>query len=59
MSATGKKLTELNVRFAKADVADISFYWFTGSRAASLMKRKMLSPRYTTRYSDLPIVKAN
>ncbi|WP_404833621.1 DUF4113 domain-containing protein [Enterococcus entomosocium] len=23
------------------------------------MKRKMLSPRYTTRWLDLPIVKAN
>ncbi|WP_312478893.1 DUF4113 domain-containing protein [Kosakonia cowanii] len=43
----------------KADVADISLYWFTGRRSAWLMKRKMLSPRNTTRLSDLPSVKAN
>ncbi|WP_420778289.1 DUF4113 domain-containing protein [Kosakonia cowanii] len=30
-----------------------------GEGSAWLMKRKMLSPRYTTRLSDLPIVKAN
>ncbi|MFW3570108.1 DUF4113 domain-containing protein [Kosakonia cowanii] len=43
----------------KVDVADISLFWFTGSRSAWLMKRKMLSPRYIVRWSDLPIVKAN
>ncbi|WP_454123095.1 DUF4113 domain-containing protein [Kosakonia sp. Marseille-Q7440] len=43
----------------KADVANISLYWFTGSRATSLIKGNMLSPRYTTRLSDLPIIKAN
>ncbi|MBK0078718.1 DUF4113 domain-containing protein [Kosakonia sp. S58] len=50
----------MSVRFLpKADVADLSLYWFTGSRSAWLMKRKILSPRNTTRLSDLPIVKAN
>jgi len=30
-----------------------------GIQQAWQMKREMLSPRYTTRWSDLPIVKAN
>jgi len=30
-----------------------------GIQQAWQMKREMLSPRYTTRWSDLPIVRAN